>query len=112
MARGASVWIGSIGYEKASFADFRHTLIDAGVAAVLDVRDLPLSRRAGFSKRQLEAGLVEAGLRYVHLKALGTPKEGRVAAQKRDYATFWRIVEEKLASPAAQQDLEAAAAIA
>jgi uncharacterized protein (DUF488 family) len=106
------MWIGSIGYEKASFADFRRTLVAAEVAAVIDVRDLPQSRRAGFSRRQLQAGLEESGLRYVHLKALGTPKEGRVAARERDYATFWRIVEERLASAAAQDALAAAADIA
>ena len=105
-------WIGTIGYEKAAFADFRRTLLDAGIGAVIDVRDLPMSRRAGFSKRQLQAGLEEAGLAYHHLKALGTPKEGRVAAQQRDYARFWRIVDETLATPAAEAALEEAAEIA
>ena len=106
------MWIGSIGYEKASFADFIRTLREASVAAVLDVRDLPQSRRAGFSKRQLQAGLEEAGMRYVHLKGLGTPKEGRVAAQQRDYARFWEIVDRTLATPAAEADLEKAAEVA
>ena len=112
MAENSSRWIGSIGYEKASFADFRRTLLDAGVAAVIDVRDLPLSRRAGFSKRQLAAGLEETGIRYLHLKALGTPKEGRVAAQQRDYVRFWEIVAEKLATPKAEEQLKEAAEIA
>ena len=51
-------------------------------------------------------------MRYVHLKALGTPKEGRVAAQQRNYALFWEIVERALATPAAEVDLEQAAEIA
>ena len=106
------MWVGSIGYEKASFADFLRTLQEADVAAVIDVRDLPMSRRAGFSKRQLQAGLEEAGLFYVHLKGLGTPKEGRVAAQRRAYELFWRIVDEKLATAAAEADLAQAAEIA
>jgi uncharacterized protein (DUF488 family) len=105
-------WIGSIGYEKAGFADFRRTLLEAGVAAVIDVRDLPMSRRAGFSKRQLQAGLEEAGILYAHLKALGTPKEGRVAAQQRQYDRFWSIVDETLATPAAEAALGEAAEIA
>jgi uncharacterized protein (DUF488 family) len=104
--------LASIGYEKASFADFRRTLLDAGIATVIDVRDLPQSRRAGFSKRQLQAGLEEAGLRYVHLKALGTPKEGRVAAHEHDYATFWRIVERQLATAEAEAAIKEAAEIA
>jgi uncharacterized protein (DUF488 family) len=106
------MWIGSIGYEKASFADFIRTLRDAEIAAVIDVRDFPMSRRAGFSKRQLQAGLEEADMRYVHLKGLGTPKEGRVAAQQRNYPLFWEIVEQALATPAAAADLEQAADIA
>jgi len=108
----AAPWIGSIGYEKASFTDFRRTILDAGVAAVIDVRDLPMSRRAGFSKRQLQAGLEEAGIVYAHLKALGTPKEGRVAARQRDHDHFWQIVEETLATPAAEAALAEAAEIA
>jgi uncharacterized protein (DUF488 family) len=106
------MWIGSIGYEKASFADFVRTLHEARIAVVIDVRDLPLSRRAGFSKRQLQAGLEAADMRYVHLKGLGTPKEGRVAAHRHDYERFWQIVDEKLATPEAHADLEQAADIA
>ena len=45
---------------------------------MIDVRALPLSRRPGFSKSPLKAALAEAGIEYVHLKALGTPqKDGR-----------------------------------
>lgn len=106
------MWIGSIGYEKASFSDVLRTLLDARIAAVLDVRDLPLSRRAGFSKRQLRAGLEDAGIQYVHLRGLGTPKEGRVAARMRDHERFWRIVDHSLATHAAEADFQQAADIA
>ncbi len=84
----------------------------AGVRRVIDVRDRPLSRRAGFSKRQLEAGLASAGLGYVHLQALGTPPEGREANRRRDWPRFWRIVEAKLATPEAEHALREAAALA
>jgi uncharacterized protein (DUF488 family) len=104
--------IATIGYEKASFGDFLATLREAGIAAIIDVRDLPMSRRAGFSKRQLQAGLEAAGVGYLHLKALGTPKEGRVAAHERDYPRFWAIVERQLATAAAAADLERAADLA
>jgi uncharacterized protein (DUF488 family) len=104
--------LASIGYEKASFADFRRTLLEVGIAAVIDVRDLPQSRRAGFSKRQLQAGLEEAGLRYLHVKALGTPKEGRVAARQRRYDAFWEIVEAKLATEEAEAAFADIAALA
>jgi len=102
----------SIGYEKAGFADFIQTLRSAGVATVIDVRDLPLSRRAGFSKRQLQAGLAEAGIGYVHLRALGTPAEGREANRRRRWPLFWEIVTQSLARPEAEIALEEAATIA
>ena len=92
----------TIGYEKARLADFLATLSGAGIATVIDVRDRPISRRPGFSKRQLEAAIEEAGMRYLSLRALGTPPEGREAARRRDWDSFWRIVETRLAGPEAE----------
>ena len=102
----------TIGYEKASQAEIVAALKAAGVARVIDVRDRPLSRRAGFSKRQLQAGLEQAGLGYVHLQALGMPPEGREANRRRQWPRFWRIVEAKLATAEAEHALEEAAALA
>ncbi len=102
----------TIGYEKASLGDFIATLKEAGIATLIDVRDLPLSRRAGFSKRQLQAAVEEAGMRYVHLRALGTPPEGREANRRRDWERFWRIVEAKLDTGEAALDLQRAAELA
>lgn len=102
----------TIGYEKASQSDVIATLSAADVTIVIDVRDRPLSRRAGFSKRQLQAAVEGAGMRYVHLKALGTPPEGREANRRRDWDRFWRIVDEKLATMEANVDLQRAASLA
>jgi uncharacterized protein (DUF488 family) len=71
----------TIGYEATTMGEFIATLREAGVERVLDVRALPLSRRPGFSKSPLRAALGEAGIDYVHLKALGTPSEGRSAVR-------------------------------
>ena len=57
------------------------TLREAGVSLLLDVRAVAASRKPGFSKRQLAAGLDAAGIRYVHLQRLGTPKAGRDAVR-------------------------------
>ena len=102
----------TIGYEKALLKDLLATLITAGVTTLLDVRDRPISRRPGFSKRQLAAAIEDAGMRYVHLAALGTPPEGRLANRRRQWGRFWSIVEEKLARPEAELDLHRAADIA
>ncbi len=102
----------TIGYEKALVGNVIGALAAVGVAVLLDVRDRPISRRPGFSKRQLAAAIDEAGMRYVHLAALGTPPEGRLAARRREHDRFWAIVEEKLARPEAELDLQQAADIA
>ncbi|MBK3799923.1 DUF488 family protein [Azospirillum brasilense] len=102
----------TIGYEGASFDSVLRALKAQGVGVLLDVRELPLSRRAGFSKRPLSAGLEEAGIGYVHLKGLGTPKEGRVAAHQGDLDRFWSIVDAKMQTPEAEHDLNRAAALA
>jgi uncharacterized protein (DUF488 family) len=102
----------TIGYEKALQQNVLAALIEAGVATLIDVRDRPISRRPGFSKRQLAAAIEDAGMRYVHLKALGTPPEGRLANRRRQWDLFWGIVNEKLARPEAELDLRQAADIA
>ena len=92
----------TIGYEATTMADFLAALTTAGVRRVIDVRALPLSRRPGFSKTSLAASLAEAGIGYVHLKALGTPKPGRDAAKKGDVATLRSIYAGQLELPEAQ----------
>jgi uncharacterized protein (DUF488 family) len=106
------IGLATIGYEKAAQRDVLATLAAAGIATVIDVRDRAQSRRAGFSKRQLQAGLEAAGMSYVHLQALGTPPEGRAANRARQWEKFWRIVEQKLATAEAEFELRRAAAIA
>lgn len=91
----------TIGYEAVTQADFVAELQRAGVTQVIDVRALPLSRRPGFSKTPLRGGLAEAGIGYVHLKALGTPAAGREAARKGRTAELERIYAGQLALPEA-----------
>jgi uncharacterized protein (DUF488 family) len=102
----------TIGYEKTLLKDVVSTLAAARVATLIDVRDRPISRRPGFSKRQLAAATEDAGMSYVHLQALGTPPEGRLAGRRREWDRFWGIVEEKLARPEAELGLLEAAEIA
>ena len=102
----------TIGYEKTLLKDVVSTLSAARVATLIDVRDRPISRRPGFSKRQLAAAIEDAEMRYVHLQALGTPPEGRLAGRRREWDRFWGIVEEKLARPEAELALQEAGEIA
>ena len=82
-------------------AEFLAALKAAGVQLVIDVRALPLSRRPGFSKSPLRAALDEAGIDYTHLKALGTPAEGRSAARAGKAEELKRIYAGQLDLPEA-----------
>jgi uncharacterized protein (DUF488 family) len=104
--------LATIGYEAATQADVISRLKAAGVETVVDVRAVAASRRAGFSKTLLAASLAEAGVGYVHLRQLGTPKPGREAARKGRVAEMTAIFEEHLTEPAAQLELAAAKELA
>lgn len=91
----------TIGYEGTTQEAFIATLREAGVSVVADVRAVPLSRRPGFSKNVLAAGLREAGIDYVGLKALGTPPAGREAARKGNHDTLAAVYEGQLREPEA-----------
>lgn len=65
----------SVGYERFPTPEgLRQALVDAGVERVIDVRDLPQSRRPGFSRRALEGLLADAGIIYEHRRELGNPR--------------------------------------
>src|SRR4029078_4443476 len=87
----------TIGYEGTTMDEFLAALKAAGVERLIDVRALPLSRRPAFAKSPLRAALEEAGIEYVHLKALGTPAEGRSAARAGRHADLERIYAGQLA---------------
>jgi uncharacterized protein (DUF488 family) len=91
----------TIGYEGATQPELIAALRAAAVGRVIDVRAVPLSRKPGFSKNVLAAGLEEAGIDYVHLKALGTPAEGREAARKGKMEVFERVYAAQLDTPEA-----------
>lgn len=91
----------TIGYEGSTQDQLVAALQAAGVERVIDVRAVPLSRKPGFSKTVLAAGLRAAGIDYVHLKALGTPPEGREAARKGNRAGLERVYAAQLELPEA-----------
>jgi len=83
----------TIGYEQTPPKAVLDELENAGVKLLVDVRAIAASRRPGFSKNQLAAGLDERGISYLHLRALGTPKDGatpRAAANSTRYTKSMR----------------------
>lgn len=93
--------LSTIGYEGASLADFVATLKAAGIEQLIDIRELPQSRRPGFSKNILASTLETQGIGYLHLRALGDPKHGREAARRGDYDEFRSIYNAHLDRPEA-----------
>ena len=102
----------TIGYEQSNARDFFDALTGAAVATLVDVRAVAASRRPGFSKRQLAAGLDAHGMSYLHLQKLGTPKEGRLAARSGHAEAMLKIYERHLATPEAQHELDELTALA
>ena len=101
----------TIGYEQTPAQSVLDELEQAGVKLLVDVRAVASSRRPGFSKSQLAAGLDERGIAYVHLRGLGTPKEGRLAARAGEYETLQKIYAKHLKTPQAREELDELSAL-
>lgn len=96
----------TIGYEQVSSRAVLDKLEQAGVKLLVDVRAIASSRRAGFSKNQLAASLYERGIGYIHLRGLGTPKQGREARRKGDAATMKIIYDAHLKTLQAEREMD------
>ena len=96
----------TIGYEQTPPKAVLDELEHAGVKLLVDVRAVASSRRPGFSKNQLAAGLDERGIAYLHLRGLGTPKEGREAARGGQFALLHKIYAAHLKTPQAREELD------
>jgi len=74
-SREAALWVGSVGYERhKDHREFAAHLARSGVERLIDVRELPISRRRGYAKTALSEAMSEVGIEYVHVRALGNPK--------------------------------------
>lgn len=98
--------LATIGYEGAALDDFLTTLKKEGIRHLVDVRELPISRKRGFAKSKLAEALNAAGIQYTHLRELGDPKPGREAARRGDFKSFRRIFGLHLSSAPAQAALD------
>jgi uncharacterized protein (DUF488 family) len=96
----------TIGYEQTPAKSVLDELERAGVKLLVDVRAVASSRRPGFSKNQLAAGLDQRGIAYVHLRGLGTPKDGRIAARSGQFDALHKIYAKHLKTPQAREQLD------
>ena len=109
MARAKKLF--TIGYEQTPAKAVLDELQGAGVKLLVDVRAVASSRRPGFSKTQLAAGLDERGISYLHLRGLGTPKDGRIAARSGQVDVLHKIYAKHLKTPQAREELDELSAL-
>ena len=85
------------GYEGKTIDDFLNHLKEHDIQRVVDVRDVPLSRKKGFSKNPLKQRLAEYNIDYVHFKSLGSPMHLRKKVyQDKDFVYFFNRYEKYL----------------
>ena len=96
----------TIGYEKSKPDALMAELKRAKVKLLVDTRAVAASRKPGFSKKQLAAGLDDEGIAYLHLQKLGTPDEGRVAAHTGHMDVMWRIYAKHLKTAGAIEAMD------
>ncbi|MDQ2996846.1 MAG: DUF488 domain-containing protein [Chloroflexota bacterium] len=82
------------GYQGHNIETFLDLLVSHGVEQLIDVRQLPFSRKPDFSKKRLTAHLAAVGIAYTHLAALGTPKPLRDELRREhDFPTFFAAMQ-------------------
>jgi len=86
----------TIGYQSHTLASIVRVLQAHQIDLLIDVRQNPISRKPGFSKKRLDKHLRYSGIDYVHLPCLGTPlairrfysQSGRVEQALKRYETY------------------------
>ena len=94
------------GYEGLTIDAFIARLKQAQIDKVLDVREYPLSRKKGFSKKAFAECLAAAGISYEHSPPLGCPKpirnrykeDGDWSVYSRDFRTYIRTQDSVLSN--------------
>jgi uncharacterized protein (DUF488 family) len=86
----------TIGYQLHSVQSLIRTLSANRVEVLVDVRHNPVSRKTGFSRRQLEEALAKVEIQYLHRPCLGAPPSirrschgnGRIGEALRAYEKY------------------------
>jgi uncharacterized protein (DUF488 family) len=89
----------TVGYQGHTIETFLDVLMAHGIAHVIDVRQLPFSRKPDFSKKRLTVHLAAVGIEYTHLVQLGTPKVLRDDVRRtHDYEAFFQAMDALIAA--------------
>jgi len=96
----------TIGYEGYTIEKFIKKLKDSNIQQLIDVRAIALSRKNGFSKTILKFELNKVGIKYEHLKDLGSPKDVRYNLYKDlDYEKFFKEYKKHIHDEDVMQDI-------
>ena len=89
----------TIGYEGIDQKQFLSWLHNHNIDVVADVRNLPLSRKKGFSKTALSSLLEENDIEYINYRELGAPKELRsFLIETKDYGSFFEMYKNSISN--------------
>lgn len=85
------------GYEGRDIEEFLEYLDAFNIQMVVDIREIPLSRKKGFSKSTLKERLAEHNIDYIHIRSLGSPSYLRKKVyQDKDFESFFEEYEKHL----------------
>lgn len=80
----------TVGYEGRDIDSFITHLKAFNITRLIDVREIPISRKKGFSKSQLKRRVEAENIEYVHIKSLGSPSHIRHRLKAdHDYEQFF-----------------------
>jgi len=81
----------TIGYEGREIDDFIDRLKKYRITRLIDIREIPLSRKKGFSKSELKKRVESAKIEYFHFRSLGSPSNIRNKLKiDRNYERFFK----------------------
>ncbi len=96
----------TIGYEGIKIDEFIKKLKEHKIEQLADVREIPLSRKNGFSKSVLKEAINKENIVYKHFSELGSPKELRHKLwTEGNYPEFFKEYTNWLSKPEAQEYL-------
>lgn len=88
------------GYERETVESFIKKLRLKKITTVIDVREIPLSRKNGFSKNNLSQLLRKNDIKYYHFPKLGSPILLRNKLRETgDYLTFFERYYHHISNP-------------
>lgn len=93
----------TIGYTGVSLDEFIVKLNESSIECLIDVREIPISRKRGFSKSALRERLEASGIKYHHFRLLGSPRSLRHEVREtEDFEKFFVSVSRHLTNADSQ----------